>query len=85
LVRIPTQEKGNPLVEAQELQENIFCASSAMECVNNSFLCLLINLNSTEQTLKQFPHTQELPKISGQFQNAEKPNLSERNQTLQTQ
>jgi hypothetical protein len=43
LVRIPTQEKGNRLVEAQELQENIFCASSVVECTNNSFLCLLIN------------------------------------------
>jgi hypothetical protein len=85
LVRIPTKENGNRLVESQELQENIFCASSVVECINNSFLCLLINLNSTEQTLKQFPHTQELPKMNGQFQNTEKSKLSERNQALQTQ
>ena len=31
LVRIPTQEKGNRLVEDQELQENIFCASSVVD------------------------------------------------------
>jgi hypothetical protein len=32
LVRIPTTEQGNRLVEAQELQDNIFCASSVVEC-----------------------------------------------------
>jgi len=31
LVRIPTTEKGNRLVEAQELQDDIFCASSVVE------------------------------------------------------
>jgi hypothetical protein len=55
LVRIPTGEKGNRLVEAQELQENMFCASSVVECVDISFLCLSVNLNSTEQTPKLSP------------------------------
>jgi hypothetical protein len=69
LVRIPTKEKGNRLVEAQVLQENIFCASSGVECGNNSFIYLLINLNSKEQTLEHFPQIQELPKLNSQFQN----------------
>ena len=72
IVRIPTQEKGNRLVEAQELQENIFCASSVVDCKDNSFLCLMINLNSTEQKLKHFPQTQELPKLRGQYKGTEK-------------
>ena len=41
LVRIPTTAQGNRLVEAQELQDNIFCASSVVECkyfhFNNKF------------------------------------------------
>jgi hypothetical protein len=48
-VRIPTTERGNRLVEAQELQENIFCASSVVECKDASFLCLITNLNSTDE------------------------------------
>ena len=32
MVLIPTTEQGNQLVEAQELQENIFFASSVVEC-----------------------------------------------------
>jgi hypothetical protein len=32
LVRIPNTAKGNRLVEAQELQDNIFCASCVVEC-----------------------------------------------------
>jgi hypothetical protein len=67
LVRIPTQEKGNRLVAAQEIQENVLCASSVVECANNSSLCLVVNLNPTEQTLKYFPQTQELPKLTCQF------------------
>ena len=56
LVRIPSTEQGNRLVEAQELQDNIFCTSSVVEC-KHSFLCLIINLNSTDETLKKFPRT----------------------------
>jgi hypothetical protein len=56
-----------------------------VECVDNSFLYLLVNLNSTEQTLKHFPHTQEVPKLSSQFQNVEKYELNKRNQELQSQ
>ena len=56
-----------------------------VECVDNSFLCSLINLNPTEQTLKHFPQTQKLPKLSGQFQNVEKYDSSKRSQILQTQ
>ena len=54
LVRIPTTEKGNRLVEAQELQENVFCAPSVVECKDSSFICLIINLNSTGETLRSF-------------------------------
>ena len=54
LVRVPTTEHGNRLVEAQKLQENIFSASSVVECKDSSFLCLIINLNSTDETLKSF-------------------------------
>jgi hypothetical protein len=85
LVQIPTQEKGNRLVESQELQENIFCASSLVECVDNSFLCLLVNLNPTKQILKHFPKTQVLPKCSGQFQSIGNQEVNKRNQALQSQ
>jgi hypothetical protein len=43
VVRIPTTEKGSRLIEAQELQENIFCASSVVECTDSSFVYLIIN------------------------------------------
>jgi hypothetical protein len=55
VVRIPTTEKGSRLVEAQELQENIFCASSVVECVDSSFICLVINCNPTNKILRTFP------------------------------
>jgi hypothetical protein len=42
-------------------------------------------LNSKEQTLEHFPQTQELPKLNGQFQNAENFKCKARNQALQTQ
>jgi hypothetical protein len=35
LVRIPIHATGYRLVEAQEIQENVFCASSVVECKNN--------------------------------------------------
>ena len=85
IVRIPTQEKGTRLTEAQELQENIFCASSVVDCKDNSFLGLIINLNSTEQKLKHVPLTQELPKLSGQYKGTERQKLNKRSQTLQAQ
>jgi hypothetical protein len=85
LVRIPARERGNRIIEAQDLQENVFCASSVVECVDNSFLCLLINLNPIKQTLKHFPQTQKLPKLSCQFQNIEKCESNKRSQILQTQ
>jgi hypothetical protein len=47
--------------------------------------CLLVNINSTEQTLKHFPQTQELRKLSRQFQNAEHYESNKRIQALQTQ
>ena len=83
LVHIPTTEKGNRLVEAQELQENIFCASGVVECKDSSFLYLIINLNSTDETLRKFPTTQELPKLSGKFQHATNKESHTRNQILQ--
>jgi len=85
LVRIPTTEKGNRLVEAQELQENVFCTSSVVECKDSSFLCLIINLNSTDETLKKFPRTQELPKLSGRYEDATNKESHTRKQTLQAQ
>jgi hypothetical protein len=70
LVRIPTTEKGSRLLETEELQENIYCASCVVECVDNSFICLGINCNPTDKILRKFPRTQELPKASGKFLNA---------------
>ena len=69
----------------QELQESIFCASSIVECKYSSFLCLIINLNSTDETLKKFPRTQELPKLCGRFQDATNKESHTRNQILQAQ
>jgi hypothetical protein len=85
LVRVPTQVTGSRLVEAQEIQENIFCASSVVECKNNSFLCLVANLNPTEQTLQYFPQTQELPKLVCQFNKLSKDKAMKWSQTLQNQ
>ena len=82
LVRIPTTEKGSRLVEAQELQENIFCASSIVECIN-SFICLIINCNSTDESLRNFPQTQEFSKLSGEFSYTR--DWETRNQVLQMQ
>ena len=73
-VRIPTTEKGSRLVEAQELQENIFCASSVVECVDSSFICLDVNCNPSDEILKKFPQTQELPKLGGKFLDAKRKN-----------
>jgi len=70
LVRIPTTEKGSRLLEAEELEENVFCSSGVVECVDNSFICLVINCNPTDKTLRKFPRTQELPKLSGKFVDA---------------
>jgi hypothetical protein len=52
LVRIPTTENGSRLVEAQELQKNVFCASGVVECTDSSFVCLIINSNPTNETLR---------------------------------
>ena len=48
VVRVPTTEKGSRLIELQELQENIFCASGVVECAD-SFICLVINCNTTDK------------------------------------
>ena len=84
-MRIPTTEKGSRLVEAQELQENIFCASSVVECVDSSFICLVVNCNPSDEILKKFPQTQELPKRSGKFLDSKGKELHARNQVLQAQ
>ena len=57
IVRIPTTEKGSRLVESQELQENVFCASSTVECADASFSSLIMNCNDTDQLLRKFPQT----------------------------
>jgi hypothetical protein len=85
LMRIPTTEKGSRLVEAQELQGNAFCASSVVECVDSSFICLIINCNSTDEILKKFQQTQGFSKLSGRFYDAKKRELQARNQALQAQ
>jgi hypothetical protein len=85
LVKIPTKEKGAHLIESKELQENVFCASSIVECVGNSFLCLLINLNQSEQPLQCFPQTQELLKLNCQIIVPDKRERNKRVQTLQSQ
>jgi len=54
-----------------------------VECVDNSFICLVINCNPTDKTLRKFPRTQELPKLSGKFIDAKGKELHARNQVLQ--
>ena len=85
VVSVPTTEQGSRLVEAQELQENVFCASSIVDCKNASFLCLIVNCNSTEVPLEKFPRTQALPKLSGRFRVATNQGAHARNHLLQTQ
>ena len=85
LVRVPTTEKGSRLIESQELQENIFCASGVVECADSSFICLVINCNSTDKILKKFPRTHELPKLNGRFHEANRKESQARNQLLQEQ
>ena len=85
VVRIPTTDRVIRLVEAQKLQEKVFCASSVVECKDSSFPCLILNLNSTDETLKKFPRTQGLPKLTGNFQDATNTSSHARNQIFQTQ
>jgi hypothetical protein len=85
VVRVPTIEQGSRLVEAQKLQENIFCASSVVGCKDVSFLCLIVNCNSTQINLQKFPQAQTLSKLSGKFQVATNKGSHARNQMLQAQ
>ena len=71
-VQIPNTKKGSRLVKAQKLQENILCVSSVVECVDSSFICVIINCNSTDEILKKFLQTQELCKLSSRFLDAKK-------------
>jgi hypothetical protein len=57
LVRILTTDKGSRLLETEELQENIYCASSVVECIDNSFICLVINCNATDNFKEISPNT----------------------------
>jgi len=84
LVRVPTTKKGSRLIELQELQENMFCASGVVECAD-SFICLVINCNSTDEILKKFPRTHKLPKLNGRFHEANRKESQARNQLLQEQ
>ena len=77
LVWVPTTEKGSQLIESQDLQENIFCASGVVECTDSSFICLVINCNSTDKILKKFPRTHELPKLNGRFHEANRSHRQE--------
>jgi hypothetical protein len=56
-----------------------------VECVDASFVCLIINCNPIEKTLNTFPQVQELPKLSGKFVEANKRECNARNQILQAQ
>jgi hypothetical protein len=85
IVRIPTNEKGVRLIESQELQQNVFCASSIVDCADSSFTCLIINCNPTNETLKTFPKLQEMPKLNSKFTEASKREENTRIQLLQTQ
>jgi hypothetical protein len=76
-VRVPIREKGNRLVEARELQENIFRASSVIECVGKS-KCHRTNI----QTLSPDP---SITQINGTFQSVGKCEWSKRNQEFQSQ
>jgi hypothetical protein len=87
LIRIPTTEKGIQLIETQELHENVLCASSVDECVDSSFICLVINCNPGDKVLKTPPpppQTQDLPKLSGKFVEINEREPHVRNQFLQT-
>jgi hypothetical protein len=56
-----------------------------VECVDASFVCLVINCNSIEKTLHTFPQVQELPKLSGKFvENTSRRRHNARNQLLQS-
>jgi hypothetical protein len=54
-----------------------------VECTDSSFVCLIINCNSTNETLRKFPQTQEFSKLSGRFDKVRTSEL--RKQTLQAQ
>ena len=85
IVRIPTTERGSRLAEPQELQENVLCASSIVECTDASFSCLIMNCNGTDQLLRKFPQTRKLPKLSCNFSKSGASNIHSLNQVLQTQ
>ena len=57
VVRIPARETGNRLVESQELQENMYCASSVVECVNNFFVDKFKSYRANIKTLSTNPRT----------------------------
>ena len=54
-----------------------------VECADSSFICLVINCNSTDKILKKFPRTHELPKLNGSFHEANRKESQARNQLLQ--
>jgi hypothetical protein len=73
------------MIESQELQENVFCASGVVECVNSSFLCLIINCNPEVKVLSTLPKTRDLPKISGRFGEVSRKENALRDHALQSQ
>jgi hypothetical protein len=85
LVRVPTLERGSRMIEAQELQENVFCASGVVECTDSSFLCLVINCNPEDKVLKALPRTQDLPKLRGRFVGVNRKDQITRNHALRSQ
>jgi len=52
---------------------------------NANIFISIINLNSTDETLKKFPITHELPKLNGRFQDATSKESHTRKQMLQSQ
>ncbi|PSN29027.1 hypothetical protein C0J52_23776, partial [Blattella germanica] len=48
-------EKGIRYIENRELQPGIWCSCSITPCENNSFVCLILNLNENSCILKNIP------------------------------
>ena len=63
IVKFPTNETGTRLIESQELEPNIFCASSITQCKDNTFVCLLVNTSDREVEIKHLPKLEPCPKL----------------------
>ena len=78
ILTLPTQEKGVRHCPSQCLGTGIYVAESIVNCTNNQFMCLNVNLNEDEKVLDQLP---ELNEISLKYQEP-KLNLINRKKLL---